>query len=121
MRDDGKSLAEAIVTGLSAAIMAVRDGSFKHTFGTAAWTIGTEEQSHLLSGSVVCPGGPEDQSAYRSELTSLYIIMTFINHLCGFCKIEEGQVKLGCDGLSALQIVFEQGMVLTTDIPDYVL
>jgi hypothetical protein len=119
MVDDGKPLADAFTTGLSATILAVSDGSFKNTFGTAAWTIGTEEHSHLLYSSVVCPGGPGDQSAYRSELTGLYVSMTIINHLCNFYKIEEGQVELGCDGLSALHTVFEQGMALRSDIPDY--
>jgi len=119
MVDDGKPLAEAIANGLAATIIAVSDGSFKQTFGTASWTVGTEDHSHLLWGSVVCPGGASDQSAYRSELTGLYVIMTVVNHLCEFYTIEEGSVEIGCDGLSALQTAFEQGTALSTDIPDY--
>lgn len=117
--DDGRPLADALTNGLSATIMAVSDGTFKNTFGTAAWTIETENRGDLLTGSVVCPGHSDDQSAYRSELTGLYVIMTIINQLCHFYTIEEGHVEIGCDGLSALQTVFEQGTVLTTDIPDF--
>jgi hypothetical protein len=117
--DDGRPLADALTNGLSATIMAVIDGSFKNTFETATWTIGTEERGGLLTGSVVCPGHSDDQSAYRSELTGLYLIMTIINQLCYFYSIEEGHVEIGCDGLSALQTAFEQGTVLSTDIPDF--
>jgi hypothetical protein len=119
MVDDGKPLADAIANGLSATIMAVSDRSFKRTHGTAAWTVGTEDQHHMLSGSAVCPGGEEDQSAYRSELTGLYVIMTFINHLCDFYNINSGQVEIGCDGLSALQTAFDNGTILHSDTPDY--
>jgi hypothetical protein len=41
LKNDGNDLVEAITSGLSASIKAVSDGSFKDTFGTAAWTLGT--------------------------------------------------------------------------------
>jgi hypothetical protein len=117
--EEGRPLVDALMNGLSATIMAVSDGSFKNTFGTAAWTTRTEDRGNLLTGSVVCPGTGEDQSAYRSELTGLYVIMTIINQLCQYYSITDGHVEIGCDGLSALQTVFEQGTALTSDIPDF--
>ncbi len=45
--------------------------------------------------------------------------MTIIHQLCHFYNFQDGQVEIGCDGLSALQTVFEHGTALTTDIPDY--
>jgi len=54
---DGRELATAIQTGATASVRAISDGSFKNTYGTAAWMIGTVEQDGLLAGKVVCPEG----------------------------------------------------------------
>lgn len=119
MLEDGKPLIEVITSGLTANILAVSDGSFKDNYGAAAWTIGTLELHDILHGKVVCPGAAKDQSAYRSELTGLYAMMTVLHHLCLFNGIEESYVELGCDGASALSTIFDRDPVLTTDIPDY--
>jgi hypothetical protein len=103
---DGRELAKAIQTGASASVIAISDGSFKNTYGTAAWSIGTVEQEGLLAGKVVCPGGEKDQSSYRSELMGLYVMFVTIHHLCMFYGIKEGQVEIGSDGSSALTTVF---------------
>ena len=71
MKNDRKDLAEPLTSGLPASVIAVSDGNFKDTFGTAAWTIGTEQDGQLMAGRAVCPGGSEHQSSYRSELTGL--------------------------------------------------
>jgi hypothetical protein len=119
MKEDGLALATTITDGLSAHIMAISDGSFKDGFGTAAWTIGTEETTDLISGRAICPGGPGDQSAYRSELTGLFYILSVVHHLCIFYNINEGHIEVGCDGYSALQTAMETTPSLNTDIPDY--
>jgi hypothetical protein len=117
--NEGKELLEALKTGMSASVMAVSDGPFKDTYGTAAWTIGTEENGAIITGKAICPGGQEDHSAYRSELTGLYSIMVVTHQLCLFYGVEEGQVEVGCDGSSALQTAFGRDPVLTSDIPDF--
>jgi hypothetical protein len=89
---DGKKLVEALMTGTSAIVMAVSDGSYKDTYGSAAWTIGTEDKENLLSGRAVCPGGPEDQSSYRSELTGLYAILAVTHQLYEYYNVEEGYI-----------------------------
>jgi hypothetical protein len=99
--------------------MAVSDGSYKDLFGTAAWTIGTDDTEHIISGRAICPGGPEAQSAYRSELTGLYSILAILHQVCLYFDVPEGNVQIGCDGLSALQNAFEKGPLLSTDYPDY--
>jgi hypothetical protein len=76
IKDDGIGVVEVIQTGATASVFTVSDGSYKNTYGAAAWTIGTEERDGLLAGKVICPGGPDDQSSYRSELTGLYAMMT---------------------------------------------
>jgi hypothetical protein len=119
LKNDGKDLADAITFGLPALVIAVGDGSFKDTFGTAAWTVGTEQDGQLMAGRAVCPGGPEHQSSYRSELTGLYVILAITHQLCLYYKIEAGQIEIGCDGLSALQTALESFPSLSTDIPDY--
>jgi len=116
---DGKKLVKALITGTSATGMAVSDGSYKDTYGTAAWTIGTEDEENLLSGRAVCPGDPEDQSSYRSELTGLYAILAITHQLCEYYNVEEGYIEIGCDGQSALQTALEHEPFLSKDLPDY--
>ncbi len=117
--NEGLDLLAPLCTGVSASVMAVSDGSFKDTFGTAAWTLGTESQPGLITGRVVCPGGPSDHSSYRSELTGIYAILTITLHLCKYYNISDGQIELGCDGLSALETAFDKGPFLQSDFPDY--
>jgi hypothetical protein len=119
IKDDGIGVVEVIQTGATASVFTVSDGSYKNTYGAAAWTIGTEERDGLLAGKVICPGGPDDQSSYRSELTGLYAMMTVVFHLCQFYHITEGQVEICCDGASALTTAFDKGPFLSHYIPDY--
>jgi hypothetical protein len=119
LKNDGKDLADAIVSGSDVSIIAVSDGSFKDTFGTAAWTIGTETEEHLIAGKAICPGGPDHQSSYRSELTGLYAILAITNQMCLYFDIKEGHIEIGCDGQSALQTAFEYEPILSADLPDF--
>jgi len=104
---------------MTASVMAFSDGSFKETCGTAAWIIGTEDYGDMISGRAICPGGPTDQSAYRSELSGLYSILAVIHQLCLFYEVKEGQVEIGCDGSAALRIAFGRDPILSSDIPDF--
>ena len=97
--DDGKAVAESIKNGCC---IAISDGSFKDEFGTASWIVQGEDEFGSLEGSLVTPGNPEDQSAYRSELAGLYGIAAIVNLLCQYHKITEGSITIGCDGLQAL-------------------
>jgi hypothetical protein len=78
----------------------VSDGSFKESFGTAAWTINISDQC-VLNGHCITPGNPSDQSAFRSELTGIYGIACTIWYLYRKYGIA-GYIIVGCDGLSAL-------------------
>ncbi len=86
--------------------IAISDGSFQDTYGTAAWVVeGTDSNGRAL-GAVVVPGSAKDQSAYRSELAGLYSILVFVKQLCEFYQISSGSIELGCDGQSALDKAF---------------
>jgi hypothetical protein len=82
-------------------VQAVSDGSFKESFGTAAWTINVSDQC-VLNGHCITPGNPSDQSAYRSKLTGIYGIACTIRYLFSKYGIA-GHIIVGCDGLSALR------------------
>lgn len=81
-------------------ISAVSDGSFKQGHGSAAWIVVISPSCQIF-GSTVVPGEPEDQSAYRSELTGIYGIVMTIRHLEQHFHVT-GAITVGCDGLSAL-------------------
>jgi len=116
---DCSELVAGIKAGLKGTIMAISDGSFKDTYGTAAWTIGVTDEDQYISGKVICPGDGTDHSSYRSELTGLYVILTITNQLCEYYDIQEGAIEIGCDGLSALQTSFDYGPHLSSDISNY--
>jgi hypothetical protein len=116
---DCAELVLGIKAGLTGNIKAISDGSFKDTWGTAAWTIGITEHEQYISRRVVCPGGADAHSSYLSELTGLYVILAIMNHFCEYYQIDDGSIEIGCDGLSALQTSFDQGLNLLSDIPDY--
>jgi hypothetical protein len=59
------SFKEAIHEGSA---IAISDGSYKNSFGTASWTIGNLEVAALLSGKAVCPGAEPDMDSYRRYL-----------------------------------------------------
>jgi hypothetical protein len=97
-------------------IQAVSDGSFKDRYGTAAWTVVIN--GCTVTGKCVVPGNPEDQSAYRSELTGLYGIVYTIWHIQMEHKAT-GRVTVGCDGLSALRQAKLRTDFINPNIPQY--
>jgi hypothetical protein len=116
MEDNGLTIVEALKNREA---IAVSDGSFKTEYGTAAWVIEGVDSHGRILGQVIAPGGPSDQSPYRSELTGIYSIMIMVNRLCEFYDIKEGEIELACDGLSALDKCFSHVSVLHVDDPNY--
>jgi hypothetical protein len=100
--DDGDTVAKAIRAGVA---VAVSDGSFKDAFGTAAWVIQGETTEGEVLGRCSVPGPAEWQSAYRSELCGILGSVYCITNLVAKKGITTGKVRIGCDGLSAIQQV----------------
>jgi len=98
---DVTKLAQSLRDGSA---IAVSDGSYKSTYGTASWWI--EAQGSSISGDALVPGLGDAQSSYRSELTGLYAILDVCHYLCSYLNILEGGITIGCDGLEALRKSF---------------
>ncbi len=60
LSDDGNTIAEAIRNRVA---IAVSDGSFKDTYGTAAWVLEGDNTAGRIIGRVISPGTGSDQSA----------------------------------------------------------
>jgi hypothetical protein len=58
-------------------------------------------------------------SAYKSELAGLLAFQVFLHHLCSFLEIRNGQITVGCNGLSELQQASGTMKALPQDIPSY--
>ena len=102
--DDGNSLAVALMKGEA---IAVSDGSFKDKFGTSAWTIRGQDETVFMTGVNISPGQPDNQSAFRSELSGLYGAVSAVNLICQVFRVESGAITAACDGESALNYVFD--------------
>jgi hypothetical protein len=99
------------------AIKAVCDGSFKELFGTAAWLIYITDEC-TIQGQCTSPGTPEDQSAFRSELTGIYGIVSTTWTLQQQWNLV-GEVTIGCDGLSALRQAQKTTDFIDPNIPQF--
>jgi len=60
-----------------------------------------------MAGQVqnVVPGTPEDQDAYRGELSGLYALVCMLESICKHHGIQGGSKRVGCDGEEALNKV----------------
>ena len=85
--------------------IAVSDGSYKKEWkkGTAAWRLESEKGNQYIQGTVISPGHPEMQSAYRSELVGQMAILDKMKEICIKYRITDGSILIGCDGITALQ------------------
>ena len=64
---------DEIVDGiLNGTVVGVSDGSFKDEFGTVLWILKNISGTQRIMGNVLVLGFKSDQSAYRSEVGSLY-------------------------------------------------
>ena len=102
---DGAGIAEAIAAGRC---FGVSDGSYKEGFGTAAWVlVDCDNTATQVKGECIVPGGPSDQSSFRSEVTGLYALCQMVWCLCKYYSIDHGHMTIGCDGKEALYRVFD--------------
>ena len=101
----------------------VSDGSYKEDFGTAAWQVEgamtSQADKTAIRGQLVVPGDPRDQSAYRSELSGLYGIVTMVNLLCTHYDISKGKVTIACDGDSALWMAIDSHGPVGPDVQQF--
>jgi hypothetical protein len=100
------TLVESIQQGTA---VAVTDGSFKDTMGTAAYVV----QDRLIDPTsrivlvIQTPGRSKDHTPYRAEIRGVLGIVLTLDKICADHDIEEGKVTLGCDYESALTTIFE--------------
>lgn len=99
--------------------MAISDGSYKDTYGTAAWMIGDPDTVSFISGKSICPGAACDHDAYRSELAGIHSIIAVMKKFCEYYDILDGSIELGCNGMCALELVFDKGTQLFKDVPSF--
>ena len=96
-------LLQGIRTGTA---VAVTDGSFKDSLGTAAFTLQpgldheTDDNAFVMVN--LTPGAPIDMDAYRAELGGIFGIIDLANQLCQEHQIISGTITIGCDCASAL-------------------
>ena len=88
--------------------IAVTDGSFKNTLGTAAFTLQPDldmrSDTHAYVMVNQTPGAPQDMDAYRAELGGIFGIIDLANQLCQEHHILSGAITVGCDCASILAI-----------------
>jgi hypothetical protein len=106
--DEGRHFSDSIQ---KKSAIAISDGSFKEGKGSAAWVLEGNTSLHRITGCAYAPGGPKEQSAYRSELVGLLALVTMIQAITTFHGISDGQVTVEGDNESALNLAF------ATDIP----
>ncbi|CAJ1941753.1 unnamed protein product, partial [Cylindrotheca closterium] len=113
---DEATLADALLDGR---LRVISDGSFKNELGTAAVQILVKHGGcHRIIIRCQTPGLPQDQSPYRSELIGLLAGIMAVDWLLEqwFPNISIGpKVRIACDGLSAIEMAFEDRPLSPTD------
>jgi hypothetical protein len=99
--DNGLHMVTALRNGTA---LAISDGSHKHNRGTSAFLLQCplKERFRIL-GVNRTPGAPDDQSAYRAELSGTSGILALLSLLCQIHEIHEGSIRIGLDGDSAMK------------------
>ena len=96
-------------------VVAVSDGSFKDSHCTAAWVIENSVVTARLIGLVNIPPFHVDYSVYCNELGGLYntvCIFTIIKEIWEIYT-QEAEIGIRCDGLSALDKLFDINKSIT--------
>ena len=114
--DNGNIIADSIRQG---SCVAISDGSFKNSYGTACWSLQGDTDEGRIFGPCIVPGNKDDQSAYRSELAGLYGLVTMIEAVCHVHNIKEGKVEIGCDGIQALRYGTEDSDITPSKYPQF--
>ena len=101
--DGGAAIAQALTTGTASA---VSDGSYDDSrqAGSSAFIIAPnkEKSTVCLEGANFVTGLPEEQSSYRSELAGVLDVLTCVEALVKFYKIQNGLITIALDGESAI-------------------
>ncbi|CAJ1944733.1 unnamed protein product, partial [Cylindrotheca closterium] len=108
------TLADALLEGR---LRVISDGSFKNELGTVAVQILVKHGGcHRIIIRCQTPGLPQDQSPYRSELIGLLAGIMAVDWLLEqwFPNILTGP-EVACDGLSAIEMAFEDRPLSPTD------
>jgi len=86
-------------------IIAVSNGSYKDTQGTATWVVYMDSAwtTAISQGVLTTQGSATSQGLYRSKLVGIYGIVTTIAMVGKFYQITQGTVQVICDGESALK------------------
>jgi hypothetical protein len=72
-----------------------------------------------ITTSVIVPGSPELQCAYRSEAAGILTALQVVNALAGYSGMTTGGCLLGCDGKSALDQCFWASNKIPTETPHF--
>ncbi|CAJ1945364.1 unnamed protein product [Cylindrotheca closterium] len=110
------TLADALLEGR---LRVISDGSFKNELGTAAVQLLVKHGGcHRIIIQCQTPGLPQDQSPYCSELIGLLAGIMAVDWLLEqwFPTLSTGPtVQIACDGLSAIEMAFEDRPLSPTD------
>jgi hypothetical protein len=100
------------------AAVTVTDGSYKASYGMAAWAL-VGEGHRQLSGQVIVPGKGDTHSSYRSKLAGIYTTILIVTQLCKFYEISQGNLTIACDSESALDMAFNSSGRCTPEHPSF--
>ncbi len=84
MKGDLQFLAEALQQG---DVYIISDGSYVAPFVTAAFVLETAKGEVYITNKVIAPGVPTEMSAYRGELTGIFVALYFMHHVCAFYTV----------------------------------
>lgn len=114
--DDGLAIAQLIRDGVA---IGISDGSFKHTYGTAAFILHHRLQNCSFLGMLPCLGHFETHDAYRSELSGLLALVIALQLLCSLHNLQSGSVVIGCDNDTALDRCFDLDWYIDTSAENW--
>ena len=113
---DESTLVAALLEGR---LRVISDGSFKNELGTAAvQLLAKNAGSDRIIIRCQTPGLPQDQSPYRSELIGLLAGIMAVDWLLKEWApnlLTHPRVRIACDGLSAIEMAFEDRPLSPTD------
>ena len=100
-QDNGLRVAQAIRDGKA---VTVSDGSLKLCFGTSAFIIAGEDDTHPIRAVNVVPGPIKKGDSHRCKLAGLYGTMVTLETLCTVHNITQGSITIGCDNQRASRL-----------------
>ena len=84
-------------------------GSFRNIWGTETLIIKGGKISHpRITATSKTSGNPEDQEAYRSELSGIIHTITIIGKICSKFNIIEAEITAACDGMDAIIMAMDK-------------